>query len=165
MAQCGTGARSVRWRRYGKDRLYVRSPDEVTIGWWDLTTDEAHSETPRDLVTLTAAVEAWRSAQSVGPTAESPGEAADSVPQVGPAMVEEPAALDMAEVPTGAAETVLAVDRPWLDLATNEPGAAAREQAVAAKDAAPVRALLARVLSVHADERASQQAPRSRPGR
>ena len=71
----------------------------------------------------------------------------------------------MAEVPTGAAETVLAVDQPWLDLATNEPGAAAREQAVAAKDAAPVRALLARVLSVHADERASQQAPRSRPGR
>ena len=150
----GTGPVVVRWRRYGKDRLYVSSPDELKIGWWDLTTDEAHPETPQDLVALAAAVEAWRSAQSLGPTVESPVEAADSVAPIGPAMVEEPTDLDMANVPTGAAESVLAADRPWLDLATNEPGAAAREQAVAAKDAAPVRTLLARALGVHTDERA-----------
>ncbi len=46
------------------------------------------------------------------------------------------------------------VARPWLDLATNQPGAEAREQAQAARDAAPVKTVLARVLGVHTDERA-----------
>ena len=41
-----------------------------------------------------------------------------------------------------------------MDLATNQPGAEAREQAQAARDAAPVRTVLARVLGVHTDERA-----------
>ncbi len=45
-------------------------------------------------------------------------------------------------------------ERPWLDLATNVAGEAAREQALAAKDAAPVRTLVARVMRVHTDERA-----------
>ena len=44
--------------------------------------------------------------------------------------------------------------RPWLDLATNQAGAEAREQAQAARDAAPVKTVLARVLGVHTDERA-----------
>ena len=44
--------------------------------------------------------------------------------------------------------------RPWLDLATNRAGAEAREQAQAARDAAPVKTVLARVLGVHTDERA-----------
>ena len=46
------------------------------------------------------------------------------------------------------------VAKPWIDLATNQAGAEAREQAVAAKDAAPVRTLFARALGVHTDERA-----------
>jgi hypothetical protein len=40
------GLRVNRWKRYGKDRLYVTTDDgETTIGWWDLVTDEGHPET------------------------------------------------------------------------------------------------------------------------
>jgi hypothetical protein len=42
----------------------------------------------------------------------------------------------------------------WTDLALTGAGDAAREQAVAAREAAPARTLLARVLRVHTDERA-----------
>ena len=43
--------------------------------------------------------------------------------------------------------------RPWIDLATNRPGAEARGQAVAARDAAPVKTLLARAIGFNTDER------------
>lgn len=42
----------------------------------------------------------------------------------------------------------------WSDLAANRPGAAARKHAVALKESAPVRTLLARMLGIHTDERA-----------
>jgi hypothetical protein len=42
----------------------------------------------------------------------------------------------------------------WADLAQRRAGQAAREQATALKQAAPVRTFLARVLRVHTDERA-----------
>ena len=52
----------------------------------------------------------------------------------------------------------LAVDpvteAPWHDLADNRPGEQARQQAVAAKQAAPIRSVLARILLAHTDERA-----------
>lgn len=44
--------------------------------------------------------------------------------------------------------------RPWVDLATNSAGAEARERAQAARDSAPVKTVLARVLGVHTNERA-----------
>lgn len=44
--------------------------------------------------------------------------------------------------------------RPWVDLAANTPGAQAREQARAAREAAPVKTVLARLLGVHTAERA-----------
>ncbi len=43
---------------------------------------------------------------------------------------------------------------PDNDLAANRPGQAARKQALAAKQAAPVRTFIARALNVHTDERA-----------
>ena len=42
----------------------------------------------------------------------------------------------------------------WEDLAGRRPGAAAREQALAHRQAAPVRTVLRRVLGIHSDERA-----------
>jgi len=42
----------------------------------------------------------------------------------------------------------------WVDLADNQPGAAARAQALARKDAAPIRAMLARLLRINTEERA-----------
>jgi hypothetical protein len=44
--------------------------------------------------------------------------------------------------------------RPWVDLATNTAGAEARERAQAARESAPVKTVLARVLRVHTNERA-----------
>lgn len=46
------------------------------------------------------------------------------------------------------------VFRPWVDLATNTPGAQAREQARTAREAAPAKTVLARLLGVHTEERA-----------
>jgi hypothetical protein len=143
-----------RWRRYGKDRLYVSLPNEVKVGWWDLATDEPHPETPDDLPVLTTAAESWKTTQTprpvVAPQAEIelatlPTEAADSAGAAAPAAD---------AVVLAAAESAAAQERPWIDLATNHAGEAAREQAVAAREAAPVRTLLARALGVHTDERA-----------
>jgi hypothetical protein len=114
-----------RWRRYGKDRLYVSREGQTKIGWWDLATDEGHPETPTDAQALAEAVAAWRAGQApdiavASPTPPTPG----------------------------------TTSRPWLDLATNQPGAEARERAIAERDAAPIKSLLARAIGVHTDERA-----------
>jgi hypothetical protein len=47
-----------------------------------------------------------------------------------------------------------AVRIDWRDLGVNEAGRAVHEQATAAREAAPVRTTLARILGVHTDERA-----------
>jgi hypothetical protein len=129
-----------RWRRYGKDRLYVETSDGVKVGWWDLTTDEAHPESPERRDALVAAVEGWKTSRTA---------AMDPAPATATAQpeVKEPERVAVAAAP----EPVV---RPWVDLATNRPGAEAREQAVAAREAAPVKTVFARVLGVHTDERA-----------
>jgi len=52
---------ATRWRRYGKDRLYVRD-EGADVGWWDLATDESHPASPDLESALVEAVVAWRSA-------------------------------------------------------------------------------------------------------
>jgi hypothetical protein len=142
-----------RWRRYGKDRLYVTRGDETKVGWWDLLTDEAHPESTVDLLPLTEAVARWR-AETASAAASPAAAPALSVAPAEPEALPEVQA-EVETVPT-ADETpaTQAATRPWIDLATNQPGAEAREQALAAKDAAPVRTLFARALGVHTDERA-----------
>jgi hypothetical protein len=44
--------------------------------------------------------------------------------------------------------------REWADLAMNAPGQSARRQALAAREAAPIKTVLARILRVDTDERA-----------
>lgn len=130
-----------RWRRYGKDRLYVEDGAGAKIGWWDLVVDEGHPASPEHTEALSAAVGHWR-------TAHAPGPASPSAPSSPPELEPEPSAS------SAEAEPVVVPARPWTDLATNVPGAEAREQALAARDAAPVKTLLARALRVHNDERA-----------
>ncbi|SKF62508.1 Uncharacterised protein [Mycobacteroides abscessus subsp. abscessus] len=36
----------IRWRRYGKDRLYVKRADGVEVGWWDLQENVGHPTMP-----------------------------------------------------------------------------------------------------------------------
>lgn len=57
----------TRWKRYGKDRLYVRDAAGEDVGWWDLATNEAHPASPEFGPTLAGAVSEWR-ASSQSPT-------------------------------------------------------------------------------------------------
>jgi hypothetical protein len=47
----------LRWRRYGKDHLYVARSDGSKVGYWDMLTDEGHPDAPelRDLLAATVA--------------------------------------------------------------------------------------------------------------
>lgn len=58
----------TRWRRYGKDRLYVKDDGSgADVGWWDLVTDEAHPATPDLHSALAEAVSRWRAEQVNAP--------------------------------------------------------------------------------------------------
>ena len=61
-----------RWRRYGKDRLYVQRHDGTKVGYWDLLDDTAHPESPADEAALVQAAAAWRAGQGSGATAAAP---------------------------------------------------------------------------------------------
>lgn len=123
-----------RWRRYGKDRLYVELRDGTKVGYWDLATGTAHPGTPGDEAILLRAVADWKDVQQDRPVPSAPA------PTPAP--------------PPASAEPLPPVAQPWLDLAETPPGAAARKQAEAARAAAPVKTVLARILGVHTDERA-----------
>ena len=151
-----------RWKRYGKDRLYVSLPDGTKVGFWDLASDEGHPATREQLPVLLRAVEGWRGNQGADlaampiPLLAAPLPAAGGLknPPAGSMVAQSRATAD---TPTALDEAVLGealVARPWMDLATNQPGVEAREQAQAARDAAPVKTVLARVLGVHTEERA-----------
>ncbi|MEO5834891.1 MAG: nuclease-related domain-containing protein [Nakamurella sp.] len=129
----GDTVQITRWTRYGKDRLYIKVADGTQIGFWDLTTDRPHPTSPEHLRGVIDAAVDWKSDQ----LPEAPGmpETVRTETAGGPVSVEPLA-------------------RPWRDLATTEAGAAARVQARAARDAAPVRTFIARVLGIHTDERA-----------
>jgi hypothetical protein len=61
-----------RWRRYGKDRLYVQRHDGTKVGYWDLLDDTAHPESPVDEGALVQAAAAWRAGQGSEATAAAP---------------------------------------------------------------------------------------------
>lgn len=158
-----------RWRRFGKDRLYV-TREEVLVGWWDLMADRGHPESPADEATLVAAVVKWRGEQDQQQGLALPaatGEASEpdilGVPSGSQPHESAPVPVRASESSTVAVTTTSAPAsaqrdaepaRPWLDLSTNQPGAEARERAEAAWSAAPVKSTLARVLRVHTSERA-----------
>ena len=51
---------AVRWRRYGKDRLYVSARDGVRVGLLDIVTGQTTLEQPHRAGALAAAIDAWR---------------------------------------------------------------------------------------------------------
>ena len=151
-----------RWRRYGKDRIYVARADGTKVGWWDLQTDEGHPEEAAYAVELGEAFRRWQAEAATDRPAEPPVVVVPvtTVVKVAPgpepveAPLEEPAAVAAVDAPEQPVAEPVMPERPWLDLATNVAGETAREQALAAKEAAPVRTLVARVMRVHTDERA-----------
>src|SRR3954469_12830122 len=63
------GAQVTRWRRYGKDRLYVTAVDGTKIGWRDLLTGEDHLEAPDLGHEFVAALATWGSGVKQEPPA------------------------------------------------------------------------------------------------
>ena len=124
----------ARWSRYGKDRLYVSAGDGSRIGWHDLVSGENHIERVAHAEEFQRVVDGWFGCkQTGGPEANVPStQAAGAAPEP-----RHPVAIT-----------------DWEDLATQRAGAMTREQAIALKEAAPVRTALARMLGTHTDERA-----------
>lgn len=124
-----------RWRRYGKDRLYVTAADGSAVGWHDLLDDVAHPERPELAEQLAAAVVGWRRVKTVPETSRvtEPAVASPPEPEVPPEPEWERACQDLGEL---------------------APGAQARKQAVELREAAPVRTFVARMFGVHTEERA-----------
>ena len=141
----------TRWKRFGHDRLYVRDAQEQTLGWWDLTTEEAHPAEDQLLAVVTDAVTAWKAEHGVASVATAKSLEVTAEESVPVSEVVTPAPVETAIEPAASSSVP---QRPWLDLATNAPGAGVREMATSAQLAAPVRSVFARVLGVHTDERA-----------
>jgi hypothetical protein len=49
----------ARWRKFGRDRLYVTLSDGTRVGYWDLVTDEPHPERPELVDLLASAYDRW----------------------------------------------------------------------------------------------------------
>lgn len=124
----------TRWRRYGHDRLYI-DIDGTRIGYWDLNTNTPHPDAHEHSPTIHAAATRWLTTNQ--PTDRSP--AAPTDPVDASVLIDNTGAVGSPD---------------WLDLANTRPGAAARAQAQALRDAAPIRTFLARALGVKTDERA-----------
>jgi hypothetical protein len=121
-----------RWRKYGKDRLYVSDAAGQRVGWVDLLTGERHLERVELADAFAAAVESHGGGAPAAVTSD-----VGTVPEQRIAPAAEPA---------------------WDDLATRRPGegvrAEAQAQLAAAREAAPVLTFARRLLNVHTDERA-----------
>jgi hypothetical protein len=59
MAPTSPGVTIARWRKYGRDRLYVARADGTKLGYWDLVTDEPHPERPELSEILESAYLLW----------------------------------------------------------------------------------------------------------
>lgn len=165
------------WARYGHDRLYVQTADGTRLGHLDNKTgatvleNEAHRDAFNAVLaahragTTTPSVAPVIPTQTTSPAVEEPAvpEVAQDPALPAPAPVPAPAppptvkrAAEPVAAPTPVIEpTDEPTDEPdWTDLAAIRAGAAAREQALALKQAAPVKTFLARALGVKTDERA-----------
>ena len=129
-----TEVQVTRWRKYGKDRIYVNAADGVRIGWLDYLSGERVLERPELREVFETAL-----ANQGRPACPTP--TASILPPL-PIAVEPPR-------PSGPM---------WVDLAQNRPGQAAREQALARseemRERSKVGTFLARALDVKTDERA-----------
>lgn len=105
----------TRWRRHGKDRLYVDHPDGRRLGWHDLLDGTDHPDAPEHLDAVHAAAAAWRAHHA-------------------PAAASAPGSPQAADTATG-----------WTDLAGRRPGQMALAQADAVRAAAPRRRFWARL--------------------
>lgn len=169
---------TARWRRYGKDRLYVSTADGIRVGWLDLITGLATVEQPQLADGFETAVTAWRERQaplaasvlagpgqpkdpSSGPSphATSSRHQSHDSPRPAPTRTLD-AAATISEPPidqVGRAAELHVDETGWVDLALNVPGQAARKRAraelAAQRDRSRVLSLIARAVDAKTDER------------
>ena len=60
MADTSPDVTIARWRKYGRDRLYVAYVNGTKVGYWDLVSDTAHPERPELLGLLESAYLRWQ---------------------------------------------------------------------------------------------------------
>jgi hypothetical protein len=164
-------ATAVRWRKYGKDRLYVNAAGGKRIGWRDLVTGQDHVEDEDCAELFSMTVAAWlanlqhdsmpvgghsvdrgpTTHQDLGRLADASHLPVEGEPPISATPVSGPS-VDT-DGPPHLTEREVKSDE-WEDLADRRAGAAAREQAVKLKHERPILTRVARVLGVHTDERA-----------
>lgn len=133
----------TRWTRYGKDRVYVKTPDGAEVGHVDLVARTVVAKLPGHEADLQHCLARW----SGGAEPASDG-APDAAPTPAPAGPEMQTPKLAAPAPSSAA------DDTARDLAANVAGAAARNKRDEVNAQAPVMNMIARVLGVKTDERA-----------
>lgn len=127
-----------RWARYGHERLYAASPDGTTLGYLDLKTGQYHSDNLGNLPLLETVIgDHLATRMQVGTTngSVSPAETIGAA-----TAVEPPAGTSVPQ---------------WEDISATQAGAAARQRALAAREAqGPFRHVLSRLVGARTDERA-----------
>lgn len=119
-----------RWARYGHERLYAETPGGTALGYYDLKTGRYHSDDLSNLPLLEKAI-----ADHLGPQ-PAPPSAASSV-------ISSPPPPPVPRQPE------------WDDLSLVQPGAAARERALAEREAqGRFIHFLARAVGARTNERA-----------
>jgi hypothetical protein len=147
-----------RWRRYGKDYLYVSESDGTKVGRLDLLSGAVVLDQEGRRAEFDVVVAAWIAEHEVVvPEADDAGAEEVLVDEVDAEATDDPAddpAEDHDEDGEEGDGDDHDDDRGWVDLAENRPGQAARQQAIELKQQAPIRTFIARALNVHTDERA-----------
>ncbi len=116
----------TRWRKYGKDRLYVSDQGGRRLGWHDLLDDTDHVDAPEHLTAVQSAVRRWRAVHQ-----HSAAEHDASLPHHTSTVADTPGRVDD--------------HAPWVDLAGRTAGQMALAQADVVRAAAPRRGFWARL--------------------
>ena len=140
-----------RWTRYGKDRLYVTTTGGEKVGWVDLETGNRTLERPEFEGVFDRAL-ADHADLVAGPSRSGRHARAEAEPAPAEPVAPAEVAWPRAGEPQGPSDISAAA--PVGDLAFRPAGAMARQQAVAARQAAPVRTFADRLLGVKSEERA-----------
>ena len=136
---------TTRWRKYGKDRLYVNDGDGRRLGWLDLISRELHVVVANEAVRVTSAVEAFCARESLLWRSEGP-----------PLTI----AVEVGSLaaPAGGASGDGAGPKSWVDLAAHVPGQLVRAQAdlelADMRQRSRLGAVIARAFDMKTDERA-----------
>jgi hypothetical protein len=159
----------ARWRKYGKDRLYVTDGDGNRVGWVDLISGTRLLERPSHAAAFDTSITEFCADHALMlPTIACKTDASLEVPAPRPvveeAQIDAPLAVapnttetEITETTRAAAVDVACVQAAWKDLAPNAPGQAARAQAEAELEAMRERSrvgtLIARAFDMKTDER------------